>query len=390
MASPASSAEQHAAKRKSHRKSRNGCFQCKQRHTKCNEQRPRCANCVRLDIECTWPSRQRYSATTAYPTPPESDGTVMAEPRVSNPDVQPDTFGSQMSMADLRLLHHWTTKTCRAMSLDVRRCEAWETRHTEMALDYPFLLRGMLAVAAMHKVIAGPMADRSSLLAQADAHISRALATYRQKLEEPTADTAVPMFLLSAVLVIYNLAAAQLETTSDSIAAMTHCIGLIHGVVVVARPHWEQVTNSQVFRDLAVDKSAPVGSQTVPEVLRLKSLIDVKNLSPEATIYIQVVDDLHLAFQRVRECAPNDDTLSTAFTWTSDLPERFMQLLLAHDPISILILAHFATLIHECWESWWLCQFPQKIVLSAQKLLMTTPELLDYLDWPLQIINDNK
>ena len=71
------------------------------------------------------------------------------------------------------------------------------------------------------------------------------------------------------------------------------------------------------------------------------------------------------------------------------MPEAFTRLLIAHDPIAVLVLAHFAVLINECWKSWWLRGFPQRIVLATQKLLMSTPELLDYLEWPLQVINVN-
>jgi hypothetical protein len=71
------------------------------------------------------------------------------------------------------------------------------------------------------------------------------------------------------------------------------------------------------------------------------------------------------------------------------MSERFTNLLAAHDPIAVLVLAHFAVLMSQCHRNWWVSEFPGRIVLAAQKLLMTTPELLDYLDWPLEMINAN-
>jgi hypothetical protein len=106
------------------------------------------------------------------------------------------------------------------MSTDLKKRDAWQLGHVEVALNHPFLLRGILAVAAVHKVLVDPTADRSCLLAQADVHISKALVTYRNNLQQPRAETAIPMFLLSAVLVVYNLATAQLETPEDPINAM--------------------------------------------------------------------------------------------------------------------------------------------------------------------------
>ena len=34
----------------------------------------------------------------------------------------------------------------------------------------------------------------------------------------------------------------------------------------------------------------------------------------------------------------------------------------------------------------WIAEWPLRIVLAAQKLLVATPELLAYLDWPLEVV----
>ncbi|KAF4337849.1 sterol uptake control 2 [Fusarium beomiforme] len=53
--------------RRAHRKSRNGCWECKRRHIKCDENRPACSNCVISERTCSFPT----SATPpAAPTPP--------------------------------------------------------------------------------------------------------------------------------------------------------------------------------------------------------------------------------------------------------------------------------------------------------------------------------
>lgn len=93
------------------------------------------------------------------------------------------------------------------------------------------------------------------------------------------------------------------------------------------------------------------------------------------------------AFLRVRNCAPDQDQIGIAFSWTAALSDQFTHLISIHDPIAVLVLAHFAALLAQCCQSWWVREWPQRIVFAAQKLLMATPELLSYLDWPLQIIS---
>ncbi|KAK2593403.1 hypothetical protein QQS21_008891 [Conoideocrella luteorostrata] len=46
---------QSKPQRRSHRKSRNGCAECKRRHIRCDEQRPACANCAIAERTCVFP-----------------------------------------------------------------------------------------------------------------------------------------------------------------------------------------------------------------------------------------------------------------------------------------------------------------------------------------------
>ena len=55
--------------RRGHFKSRLGCFNCKKRRVKCNEQRPLCAPCQRLGLRCQYPPRDnQVSLTQQQPT----------------------------------------------------------------------------------------------------------------------------------------------------------------------------------------------------------------------------------------------------------------------------------------------------------------------------------
>ncbi|KAF5024681.1 hypothetical protein F66182_3251 [Fusarium sp. NRRL 66182] len=55
--------------RRAHRKSRNGCLECKRRHIKCDESRPACSNCVVSDRSCSFPPSTSTASSAAIPTP---------------------------------------------------------------------------------------------------------------------------------------------------------------------------------------------------------------------------------------------------------------------------------------------------------------------------------
>ena len=58
--------EEDTSSRRRLPRSHNGCLTCRRRKVRCNEQRPRCSHCERLNLQCTWrpirlPSRQPQS-----------------------------------------------------------------------------------------------------------------------------------------------------------------------------------------------------------------------------------------------------------------------------------------------------------------------------------------
>ncbi|KAJ4289045.1 hypothetical protein N0V90_011387 [Kalmusia sp. IMI 367209] len=274
------------------------------------------------------------------------------------------------------------------MNVDPTRWPAWQIDCVEIGFDFPFLLRGFLALSAIHKAATDPQAERQTLLLQADSHISSALETYRKNLEQPRDETAMAMFLLSIVLVTYNLASAQLEAPEDPIGALHHCFRLAQGVSLVIQPHMEQIVNSKMMNAIVEQGPENASEGEVFEILRLKKLAETKKTSIGDS-YTIAIDDLHAHFLRTRQCPPENDRLAIAFGWSSRLSEQFLHLISTHDPITVLVLAHFAVLLTECRLAWWIAEWPSRIVLAAQKTLMATPELLGYLDWPLEIVKAN-
>ena len=82
------------------------------------------------------------------------------------------------------------------------------------------------------------------------------------------------------------------RSNTDAVHFQTQCFGLIHGVTVVARPNLIQVVNSQVYKELVVDKGVPAGARPIEKILRLKKLTETKK-TPATDVYIRAIDELH-------------------------------------------------------------------------------------------------
>ena len=73
--------------RRRHRKSRNGCLECKRRHIKCDEKRPACGNCIVSERTCSFPPSATpgaaNSSSLARSDPPLASSTSLNEPLTS-------------------------------------------------------------------------------------------------------------------------------------------------------------------------------------------------------------------------------------------------------------------------------------------------------------------
>ncbi|KAI8672138.1 hypothetical protein LRP88_03350 [Fusarium phalaenopsidis] len=102
--------------RRAHRKSRNGCWECKRRHIKCDESRPACSNCVVSERSCSFPpSTAATAATPAAPQTPASAPTPSPVPSHSQPPLPPSQNATGVdsqaqspadSMSSATGLHH--------------------------------------------------------------------------------------------------------------------------------------------------------------------------------------------------------------------------------------------------------------------------------------------
>ncbi|CAO2653473.1 Nn.00g028840.m01.CDS01 [Neocucurbitaria sp. VM-36] len=294
----------------------------------------------------------------------------------------------------MRLVHHWTAKCYKSLHPTGSRSEAWQIGFIELGFEHTFLLHGLLALSAAHQASFLLPAERPSLLHQADSHISRALDRYRQNLETPNVETAIPMFILSSVLLTYNFGIAQ-EKPEDPIGSLHHCFMLLQGIKVVIIPHWDQIKDSAVFTYMT-EQASPESLERLDtlarddksqEILRLKELTELLLDAQDKEACASAIDELHATWLRFRHLTPDRDEYGLLFLWPARLTSRFLDLFAAHNPVTCIITTHFATLLAQGRPIWWISKWPVWLLTASEQLLTATPDLLRWLDWPQKIIN---
>lgn len=91
-------------KRKYHSKSKKGCITCKKRRVKCDEAKPKCANCVRMKLECGYleepeapPKRSKSDPDMTTPFSPTQQATPNKSP-------SPSPSAARATLADMASL----------------------------------------------------------------------------------------------------------------------------------------------------------------------------------------------------------------------------------------------------------------------------------------------
>lgn len=305
--------------------------------------------------------------------------------------------GTDLNLDDLKLLHHWVHSCADSMhhnkSVTSVICRK---EYIELGFEYPWLLHGVLALSAVHKASFLLPADRQSLLFQADSHISQSLATYRLNLETSDPEIAVPMFILSSVLLTYNFGSAQLEKPEDPISELHHCFMLLQGIIFVVNPNWEHIMHNPIVLRItnmaqpetldALDTLAAQDASS-QEILRLKGLTELLLATSDKEACLVAIEELHHTCRRLRHTTPEDDEYSLLFLWPTRVSTRFFELFAARNPVACIIATHFVALLAQCRPIWWAVKWPQWLLTAAEKMLGATPDLLKWLVWPQQIIH---
>ncbi|KAK4190987.1 hypothetical protein QBC35DRAFT_488738 [Podospora australis] len=166
--------------RKGHTKSRRGCFSCKRRKVKCQENLPECLNCTKMGLSCKYPERPQQSDSSSPGTEDSLLSTVKMPSPVSLQTLQatPTTFTPN----DMRFFHHFLITAY--PPLPMQGDDIWRQVAT-LSHKYDYLMHAMLGLAASNLALYG-----GNYGSQALAHRVKAIQLLSQELTKPCTSTA--------------------------------------------------------------------------------------------------------------------------------------------------------------------------------------------------------
>ncbi|KAL4986740.1 hypothetical protein BDW68DRAFT_162511 [Aspergillus falconensis] len=351
--------------RRPHKKSRDGCAQCKERHIRCDEVRPQCLNCKRLVIHCS------FSSPTLGTMPLNGD-----------------------SLADFELLDYWYRHPLIPGSLELDR----ELKHgyVRLGISHPYLLNSILALMSLRRFVE----DRcyTSWYTRAVAHQQAAISRARPHLQRLDRSQHKAIIAFSTFTSLYAVAEPLHRPTSfshdhsdfDPIEEFIHGIRLSRGTTAFIQQHLRSVVTSDAFM---ATKYSSNGLEVAcgleaqfPQLLTLRNAIQGMYGDEQRAVCLDAVERLFTCMKILLGNPGNNRHIMVIFAWAKEVDSILFDMCSARHPVALVILAHFAALMSLNQGFWLLQHWPAVLLRYIRDRLKDWEDLLR---WPTEIIFRN-
>lgn len=372
--------------RRPHRKSRNGCKQCKRRHQKCDEHRPACVNCSTANLDCSYLDQLISQQATTVPerespadslnltdsSAPSSSNSLNSLVRALGATGQnnstfasTDTPASQIFNLDhLVLLHHLDTDMVKAPTLYSASNEEDATKLLETifksAVVSPYLMDELLAFSALHlSTLQSDAAEKQRYHNLAQQLQTRALTHFNAARQSVNEENCTPMFLFSSFLGMHLFFDAM-NSHHDFTECLDKFVGFLNlhrGVRSITGRSWQFLSQTELRQILGpiemVDQSQsalPEADNDCDKLLRL--LNSDESLSPTSLrACCTAVGSLKWVWNQ-HGALPKPYPTHVILAWPLLIHPDYIDLLRQRRPEALIILAHWAVLLYDDRDFW--------------------------------------
>lgn len=398
-----------SSKRRPHRKSRNGCLHCKQRHVKCDERRPACGNCTTTSRECSFlalqPAAHPGSGPGAVtPDPSSSAGTTPAsgtwESHTSThahsisdgggespPTAAPALPALPVSpllfeIRHLLLVHHFDTVMMKDLLItgatgDDHAAGSISETIFRSATAAPYLLVEALAFSAAHlSTLQTDPAERAETLQTAEELQTRALGLFNQTQACLTEDNCLSMFIFTSFIGMHSLfdALTAAAGLSGFLSKFVQYLRIHRGVRIIAGQSWQFILNTNTYiRRVAdgLDRAQETSRAAYDESDRLMELLSRSRETVSESVFTICADAIQTlqAVSKQHRGLPKHMQPHITISWPIRISSEYVGLLEQRQPIALIVLTYWAILLHRDRDFWVFHTAGQSLITSVAEYL---------------------
>ena len=292
------------------------------------------------------------------------------------------------SPQDIELMHHFTTSTYAGL-VDSKEVEyMWQTEAPKIAMRFPFLMKGILAVSAMHLAYLQPQKKKQWTM-KALQYETSGLPSVRASMEQLGEDNCHALFAFSGLLVAYTQALNILESSAYwELDAICKWFELVRGAhnVLFASLHWLQngpfapMLRSPAFPvDYTLNPDDPILTNLYPLLMphEAASNEEKENLRVTRAALDQLRRVSALPYQTVSPTGFK----ATIYQWPGSVSHEYVMLVEKRTPEALIVLAFYSLIIKRAGKSWIMYDSGASHLLRSIEACLTE-EWHSWLDYP--------
>ncbi|KAK7743075.1 hypothetical protein SLS62_010707 [Diatrype stigma] len=372
---------------------------------KCDETRPICTNCTVAERVCDYGSRK--SATPIESLSPQASSqntpparvTLQLDPTSVQDDVhtaatdQKADAGSDVNLNHMELMIHYSLDIS-APELDDDAISFGTKLLLSKALDAPWLLYETLAISARHLAVVKP-GNSAFYLTTSMQLQTRAIEMFNSARLHIDESNCVAALMFSSTLARHVLADTLASQDLDAGTFIQHYLRYVQihrGLRAIASSAWPHIADS----DLHVFLSRAEGLDTRPtrgrelEALRQLVLRSPRLDAGAREACLAAIRYLQLGLDGFADSGSDSDSrqgrYQLVFIWSLLTTPAFTELVREHRPEALVILGHYAVLLHYARSLWQIGTSGAFLFQSVCELLPDTEEWARHLCWPRTII----
>ena len=291
-------------------------------------------------------------------------------------------------------MHYYTAYTYLTVSNNPVLISLWKEAVPKHAFRHHFLLQGLLAVTARHKLYVDKnLSNSKELVEAADIFQQEALTTYIRLLNDITEENCHALFAFSQIVVgisysrLSQTIGQEAKIPREFIASIVEIFELLKGALIIGT----QASKWLFQGDLAAMMGPPPQKPTL-EIISATGKPGIEALSALSNhIADQPVDDegddrgqtllsaIQLLYTLFLEDFQPEDKLNKVVGLPIFLDSKYFNLLKACDPAALAILAYYGSALHEMRHIWVFDGIGAQIVEAVSQLV--GERWAEYLTW---------
>jgi hypothetical protein len=290
---------------------------------------------------------------------------------------------------DLELLHHYLTVTSTTLASRNDLRQMWQIQIPKMALKQKLLMHSLLGVTALHIASSRPE-SQSSYIERAIRHHNIALREYSCQLHSMTRENSASLFVCATLIVIFALNLAMSRPQEEPMGPMEEILGiftLLRGVPFVLGETWSWIRESEVepmFRGREVDDTIILADDIANSVALLEERNQLSsNEYSDADTYARAIQELKVYF-KLLSSKDLDRDHGMVLSWPISVGREYIALLGSRQQMALVILAHYAVILHEIRDTWWAIGWGRKLIQEVCQVVDI--EWKSLIAWPMDKI----